>query len=60
MVDSQRVAVMDGIQDLEKDTLDQGIIPDKVALVSDAREQVAFRAEFYDDIGAVVRVHNAH
>lgn len=58
MVDPDGVAELYGIQQLEKDTLDQGVIPDVVALVRDARKQISFGAKLHDDVGTVQGIHN--
>lgn len=60
MVYSCGVTELDGIQDLEESTLDQGIVTHKVALVGDAGEQVALGAELHHDVRAVRGVHDAH
>lgn len=57
MVNSQGVAILDGIQDLEKDPFDQGIVAHKVALFGDAGEQITLGAEFDDHIGTVDGIH---
>lgn len=59
MVDSEGVAELHGIQQLEKDAPDQGVIADKVPLVGDARKQISFGAEFHDDVGAIHGIHDA-
>jgi hypothetical protein len=45
---------------LKEHTLDQGVIPDKVALVGDTGEQIALGAELHHDVGTVQGIHNAH
>lgn len=60
MVDPEGVTEIHGIQDLNEDALDQGVIPNEVALVRDAGEQITLGTELDDHIGAVGRVHDAH
>lgn len=52
MVDSQGMAILDRIQDLEERMFGQVIIA-VLAFVCDVREQVAFRTEFEDHKSAV-------
>jgi hypothetical protein len=54
------MAELYGIQELEEHTLDQGVIPDKVALVGDAGEQVALGAKLHHDVGTVHGIHDAN
>lgn len=54
------MAELYGIQELEEDTLDQGVIADKVAFVGDAGEQVALGAELHHDVGTIHGIHDAH
>lgn len=56
--DAHGMAVLDGVQDLDKSALDHGIVPHKLALLGDVGEQVTFRAVFNDNIGAVWGVHD--
>jgi hypothetical protein len=58
VVDSQAVAVLHGIQDLEEGAPDKSIITHISTLFGDIREQVALRAVFQDNIGAVFVVDN--
>lgn len=58
VVDSNRMAEIDGIQDLNKNALHQGVIPDEVALVGDAGEQIPLGTELDHHIDAVCRVHD--
>lgn len=52
------VAELDGIQDLEEDTFDQGIISNEVALFGDVGEQVTFRAELDHHVCTIDGIHN--
>lgn len=58
MVDSERMAEIDGIQDLNEYALHQGVIPDEVAFVGDTGEQIPLRTELDDHIDAVSRIHD--
>jgi hypothetical protein len=58
VVDSNGVAVLDGIQNLKEGALGHGIIPNVLALLGDVWEEVALWAVFNDDICAVGRVHD--
>lgn len=60
VVNPNGMAELYGIQELEEDTLDQGVIADKVALVGDAGEQVTLGAELHHDVGTIHGVHDAH
>lgn len=59
MVDSEGVAELHGIQELEKHTLDQGVVANKVPFVGDTGEEIPFRAVFHDDVGTVLGIHDA-
>jgi hypothetical protein len=52
------MAVLYGIQDLEESSLDKIIIANILALLSDVREQITFRAVLNYDISAVGSVHD--
>lgn len=54
VVDSLAVAELDGIQDLEERVFCKWVVSNKIATLSDIREQVSFRAELNDHIGTVV------
>jgi hypothetical protein len=54
------MAELDSIQDLKKHPLDQGVIVNVVAFLSDTREQITFGTELDDYIGAVDGIHNAN
>lgn len=58
MVDSNGMAVLDGIQNLEESALGQGIITNVLALLGDVGEQVAFWAVLNDYIRAIGRIHD--
>jgi hypothetical protein len=58
VVDSNRVAVFHGIQDLKESTLGQSIVAYILALLGDVGEQITFRAVLDDDVGAVNGVHD--
>jgi hypothetical protein len=57
VVDSNRVAVLDGIQNLKKGSLDKIIVANKLALLSDVGEQVTFWAVLDYNVGAIRGVH---
>lgn len=52
MVDSEAVAVLDGVDDLEEDVLDEGVVPEVPRLFRDLAEEVAVGAEGEDDVDA--------
>jgi hypothetical protein len=52
------VAILDGVQDLEKGSLGQDIISYIVAMFRNTGEQVTFGAKLDDNIDAVKRIHN--
>lgn len=58
VVDSDRMAEIDSIQDLNEYALHQGVIPDKVPLVGDTREQIPLGTELDNHVDAVSRVHD--
>jgi hypothetical protein len=58
VVDSNGVAVLNGIQDLEEGALDKIIIANVLALLGDVGEQVTFWAVLDYDIGAVWSIHD--
>lgn len=58
VVDSNRVAVFHGIQDLEESALGHGIVTNVLALLGDVGEQVTFWAVFNDNVCAVGGVHD--
>jgi hypothetical protein len=58
MIDSQGVAILDSVQDLEKSSLGQDIISYIVAMFGDTGEQVTFGAKLDDNVDAVERIHN--
>lgn len=58
VVDSNRVAVFNSIQDLEESTLSPVIVTNEFALLSDVGEQVTFRAVLHDNVCAVRSIHN--
>lgn len=58
VVDSDRVAIFNSIQDLKESTLSPLVIADEFALLGDVREQVTFWAVLNDDVGAVRSVHD--
>lgn len=60
VVDSNGVAVLDGIQDLEEGPLGKSIITNKLALFGDVGEQVTFGAVLNDNVGAVRGVHDLY
>lgn len=59
MVDSNVMAILNSIQNLEEHPSDQGVIVHKVAFLRDTGEQVTFGAELNDYIGAVDGIHYA-
>ena len=58
VVDSNRVAIFDGIQNLEKSAFGHGIITHVLALLGDVGEEVALWAVFNDNVCAVGRIHD--
>jgi len=58
VVDSNGVAVLDSIQDLEKSALGHGIVSNVLALLGDVGEQITFWAVFNDNVCAVGRIHD--
>lgn len=60
VVDSNRVAIHNSIENLEESLLGEEIITNKVASFSDAGKQIAFRTEFNDHEGTVNRIHYAN
>jgi hypothetical protein len=58
VVDSDGMAVLDGIQNLEKGALDEVFVANILALLSDVGEQITFRAVFHYNIGTVRSVHD--
>lgn len=58
MVDSQAVAVLHGIQDLEEGAPDKSIITHISPFFGDIREEVSLWAVFQHNIGAVLVVDN--
>lgn len=60
MVDSNGMAKLHGIQDLQEDGLGHEVIPDKLTLLSDVGEQITFRAILDDHEGAVMGVQDLY
>lgn len=60
MVNSQGVAELNSIQDLEESALDQGIIPDKETLVGNGRKEITLGTVIKDHIGTIRGIHNAN
>jgi hypothetical protein len=58
VVDSDGMAVLDGVQDLEKGALDEIFVADILALLSDVGEQITFWAVFHYNISTVRSVHD--
>lgn len=58
VVDSNRMAVLHGIQDLEEGALGKRIIANILALLGDVGKQITFRAVFDDNVCAVRGVHD--
>lgn len=58
VVDSNRMAVLHGIQDLEEGALDQILVANVLALLSDVREQVTFWAVLHYNISAIRSIHD--
>lgn len=58
MVDSNGVAVLNSVQDLKESTFGPVIITNELALLSDVREEITFRAVLDDNVGAVRSVHD--
>lgn len=59
VVDPEGVAELHGIQQLQKHTLDQGVVADKVPFVGDTGEEITLRAVFHYDVGTVLGIHDA-
>ena len=60
MVNSQGVAELNSIQDLEESALDQGIISDKETLVGNGRKEITLGAVIKDHIGTIRGIHDAN
>lgn len=58
MVDSQTVAVLNGIQDLEKCLAHKSVIANVPTPFGNVREKVSFRAIFQDNIGTFRIINN--
>jgi len=58
VVDSERVAVFNGIQYLQENSLGKIVVPDILTTFSDVEKQVTLRAIFQNDIDAVRVVNN--
>jgi CO dehydrogenase/acetyl-CoA synthase beta subunit len=58
VVDSNRVAVFNSIQNLEESTLSPVIVTNELALLSDVGEQVTFRAVLHDNVCAIRGIHD--
>lgn len=52
------MAELYGVQNLEKCTLDHGIVAYVLALLGDVGEQITFRAVFDDNVGTVWGIHD--
>lgn len=60
VVDSNGVAVLDGVQDLEEGPLGKSIITNELALLGDVGEQITFWAVFDDNVSAVWGIHDLY
>ena len=58
MVDTESVAVGDGIQDLEEHILCCLVISDITAVLGDVQEEIPFWAVFHDNVGAVLVIED--
>lgn len=58
MVDSPVVAVLDGVQDLEEDSLGKLILANVLSALGDVVEEIAFGAILQNNIDAVGAVHD--
>lgn len=58
MVDARGMAVLDGIQELEKDSFGQIVISNVLLVVGDVTEEVTFWTILQDDISAVLGVED--
>jgi len=58
VVDSNRMAVLHGIQDLEKGPLGKGIVPNILASLRDVGKEITLGAVLNDNVSAVRRVHD--
>lgn len=50
VINAQRVAVLDGVEELEEDVLDEAIVSEVSSLVKDLREEVAIWAIVHDEV----------
>lgn len=60
VVDSNGVAILYGIQNLEKGPLRKSVVSNVLALLRDIGEEVTFRAVLNDHIGAVRGIHDLY
>lgn len=58
VIDSNRMAVLHGIQNLEESSLGKGIITNVLALLSDVGEEIAFWAVLNNNVCAVRSIHD--
>ena len=60
VVDSNGMAVLDSIQNLEKSPLGKGVVTDILASFGDVGKEITLRAVLNDNVGAIWRVHDLH
>lgn len=58
VVNSKRMAVLDGVQDLEESSSRKEIISNKVALLGNLGEEIALGAELKENVGASGSIDN--
>lgn len=60
VVNAQRMAVLDGVQELEENPSGQLIVANVVAPLGDVSEEVTFRAVLHDDERAIRGLDDLH
>ena len=59
VVDTERVAVLDSVEQLQEDVLDEAIVPKIAAAMQDLGEEIVIRRIIHNDICVGALVHNA-
>ena len=59
MINIERMAVLDRVEQLKKDILDEDVIAQITPLMQDLREEIAVGAIFHDDEGVLVVLDDA-
>lgn len=54
MVDAQRVAVIDRVEELEENVFDEVVAAKITSLLQDLAEQITIRTVIHDDKGAII------